>query len=264
MSDEQLSMYDGIVTTRAIRRYRYDKPIPPEDLNKMFFAATRAPSGNNSQPFRFMVLRDGPRAREARALLGVAFRARWGKKGSDEGYGSAAARTLSPKERLAAAMQEFVDNVERAPVVVLPCIMPSTSSGSALLPATELARGASVYPACQNLLLAARSLGYGGAMTMWHKPAGVLLPAVLGIPEDVEIAATIVIGAPAGHHGPVRRRPVGELVFEDGWGEAPAWARDPDGTRFAGPRPKVPQKAPEPAAASAGAGNGQAAAPAGA
>jgi nitroreductase len=252
VSDEQLSMYEGMVTTRAIRRYRYDEPIPPEDLNKMFFAATRAPSGNNSQPFRFMVLRDGPRAREARALLGVAFRARWGKKGSDEGYGSAAAAALSPKERLTAAMQEFVDNIERAPVVVLPCLMPQTNPGSALLPATELARGASVYPACQNLLLAARSLGYGGAMTMWHKPAGPLLPAVLGIPEDVTIAATIVLGRPVGHHGPVRRRPLGELVFEDAWGEAPGWAKDPEGTRFAGPRAK-PAEPAEPLAATKGA-----------
>jgi nitroreductase len=240
MSDE-LGMYEGIITTRNIRRYRYDEPIPPEALNKMFFAATRGPSGNNSQPFRFMVLRDGPRAREARALLGVAFRARWGRKGSDEGYSGLPSQVLSPKERLAAAMQEFVDNVERAPVIVLPCVMPQANPGSTLLPATELARGASVYPACQNLLLAARSLGYGGAMTMWHKPAGPLLPAVLGIPEDATIVATIVLGRPAGHHGPVRRRPVGELVFEDGWGEPPAWAKDPEGTRFAGPRAKAPE-----------------------
>jgi len=237
VSHETIDMYDGIISTRAIRRYRYDEPVPDEDLNKMFFAATRAPSGNNSQPFRFIVLRDGPRAKEARALLGVAFRTRWGKKGSDEGYSAAAAASLSPKERMALAMQEFVDNLERAPVVVLPCVMPQRNPGSALLPATELARGASVYPACQNLLLAARALGYGGAMTMWHKPAGALLPAVLGIPEDVTIASTIVLGRPAGRHGPVRRLPIGELVFEDEWGQAAPWAKDPAGTRFAGPRP---------------------------
>jgi nitroreductase len=245
VSQETLDMYDGIISTRAIRRYRYDEPIPDADLNKMFFAATRAPSGNNNQPFRFVVLRDGPRAKEARALLGVAFRTRWGKKGGDEGY-AAANGTLSPKERMARAMQEFVDNVERAPVVVLPCLLPQSNPGSALLPATELARGASVYPACQNLLLAARSLGYGGAMTMWHKPAGMLLPAVLGIPEDVTIASTIVLGRPAGKHGPVRRLPVAQLVFEDEWGQSAPWASDPDGTRFAGPRPAA---APAPAAA---------------
>lgn len=249
MAHETIDMYDGIISTRAIRRYRYDEPIPDADLNKMFFAATRAPSGNNSQPFRFVVLRDGPRAKEARALLGVAFRTRWGKKGGDEGYGTSSDATLSPKERMARAMQEFVDNVERAPVVVLPCLLPQSNPGSALLPATELARGASVYPACQNLLLAARSLGYGGAMTMWHKPAGLLLPAVLGIPEDVTIASTIVLGRPAGGHGPVRRLPVGQLVFEDEWGRAAPWAADPDGTRFAGPRP-----APAAGAATATAG----------
>jgi hypothetical protein len=63
------------------------------------------------------------------------------------------------------------------------------------------------------------------------------LRALLGIPEHVFMAATIALGRPVGQHGPVRRRPLQELVFEDGWGEAPAWAIDPPGTTFtqAGP-----------------------------
>ena len=56
-----------VTSTRAIRRYRPD-PIPDDDLARMFFAATRAPSGSNRQPFRFVVLRDGPLAKQAKAL----------------------------------------------------------------------------------------------------------------------------------------------------------------------------------------------------
>ena len=94
-----------------------------------------------------------------------------------------------------------------------------------------------MYPACQNLLLAARALGYGGVLTMWHQYVEDELRDVLGIPADVAISATITLGRPVGNHGPVRRRPVAELVYEDGWEEPAPWATDPPGTRFtsAGP-----------------------------
>ena len=52
-------MLEGLTSTRAIRRYT-DDPVPPEALRAMLFAATRAPSGSNRQPFRFLVLTDGP------------------------------------------------------------------------------------------------------------------------------------------------------------------------------------------------------------
>ena len=63
------------------------------------------------------------------------------------------------------------------------------------------------------------------------------LHEALAVPDTVALHATITIGHPAGHHGPVRRRPMSELVFEDEWGVAPAWAVDPPGTEFtqAGP-----------------------------
>ena len=79
--------------------------------------------------------------------------------------------------------------------------------------------GANVYPACQNLLLAARALGYGGVMTMWHVLVDDELRALLDIPANTFIAATLALGRPEGSHGPVRRRPLGEIVYEDRWGE---------------------------------------------
>jgi nitroreductase len=87
-----------------------------------------------------------------------------------------------------------------------------------------------VFPACQNLLLAARALGFGGVLTGWHAGAEPALRELLAIPPEVFVAATITLGRPRGHHGPVRRRPLGELVYEEGWGTAPAWAVDPEGT----------------------------------
>jgi nitroreductase len=95
-----------------------------------------------------------------------------------------------------------------------------------------------VYPAVQNLLLAARALGYGGVIAMWQQGAEAELRSLLGIPDDVALCATVSLGRPAGGgHGPVRRRPMRELVSGDRWGSAPEWAVDPEGTQFtqAGP-----------------------------
>jgi nitroreductase len=226
---EQVTLLEGLATTRAIRRYRPD-PVPDEDLAEILFAATRAPSGSNRQPFRFVVLRDGPRAEEAKSLLGRAFRAAWAAKSSADRYheGSGVAGD-SPKARTARTMQQFVDRFEQTPVVVLACLVRYRDPSP-----TE---GASVYPACQNLLLAARALGYGGVMTMWHGLVEDELRRLLGIPDHVAIAATIPVGRPEGAHGPVRRRPLPELVFDDGWEEPASWAVEPPGTRHtsAGP-----------------------------
>jgi nitroreductase len=227
--DSAVGLLEGIATTRAIRRFTGD-PIPDDALAAMFFAATRAPSGSNRQPFRFLVLRDGPRANEARRLIGEGARRAWGGKRQTDQYDTGSGtRPTSPKARLAATMDAFVEGFEKVPVVVLPCLERYREPTP-----TE---GASIYPACQNLLLAARALGYGGVLTGWHAMVEPELRTLLGVPDHVFMAATIALGRPVGRHGPVRRRPLQELVFEDGWGEAPAWAIDPPGTTFtqAGP-----------------------------
>jgi nitroreductase len=228
---DPLGPLEAMATTRAIRRY-LPEPIADADLASIMWHATRAPSGSNSQPFRFVMLRDGPVAREAKVLLREAFRAAWASKASADGYDDSGATDLtSRRARMAASMQHFVDHVESIPVVVIAC------HGRDRTP--HLTDGASVYPACQNLLLAARTLGYGGVMTMWHRPAEEALRELLDIPPEVLIAATITLGRPAGHHGPVRRRPLGELVYEERWGDPASWAVDPPGTRFtrSGSRP---------------------------
>lgn len=230
--DHDISLLDGLASTRAIRRYR-DEPIPEEDLANILFSATRAPTGSNRQGFRFVVLRDGPAAVQAKALLGRTFRQGWAVKRRDDGYEQGSGNTDdSPKARMARSMQYFVDHFEQTPVVVLPCLRSRHHN---------LMDGASIYPACQNLLLAARALGYGGVITGWHSQVETELRSLLSIPDEFEIAATIPLGKPVGNHGPVRRRPMAELVFEDGWDQPAPWAVDPPGTRFtqAGPPPST-------------------------
>ncbi|MBV8236912.1 MAG: nitroreductase family protein [Acidimicrobiia bacterium] len=223
---DRVGLLEGLTTTRAIRRFRPD-PIPDTELAAILFAASRAPSGSNRQPFRFLVLRDGPRAAKAKRLLGRSFRDAWASKRAADGYGGGDPHT--PKARLERAMQHFVDHFEDVPVVVLACL--------ARYRPPNPYEGNSVYPACQNLLLAARARGLGGVMTMWHAPVEPDLRRLLSIPDEVAISATIPLGYPQGSHGPVRRRPLGELVFDDAWGTPAAWAAEPDGTEHtqAGP-----------------------------
>jgi nitroreductase len=225
-----LGLLEGLTTTRSIRRYR-DEEVPPEALRAMLFAASRAPSGSNRQPFRFLVLTNSTLARDAKALVGAGARRAWAAKRTADGYDRGSGQIDdSPKTRMARAMQSYVDDFERAPVLVLPCLVRYRDPTP-----TE---GASVYPACQNLLLAARALGYGGVLTLWHALVERELRDLLAVPENVFMAATITIGRPAGRHGPVRRRPLSELVFAERWGEPAPWALDPPGTRntSAGPR----------------------------
>ncbi len=229
VAEDTIGLLEGLSTTRAIRRYR-NEPIPDEVLRDILWAATRAPSGSNRQPFRFLVLTDSQRARQAKRLIGEAARAMWSEKMRTDGYGKGSgADPKSPKSRMARAMQAYVDEFDAVPCLILPCFVRYR--------APSLIEGASMYPAVQNILLAARALGYGGVITGFHGAVAGELHALLGIPDDVEIACTLTLGKPVGGHGPVRRRPMSELVFADGWGEAPEWAQDPPGTRFtsAGP-----------------------------
>ena len=200
-----IALLDGLATTRAIRRYT-DDPVPDDDLATILWHAGRAPSGSNRQPFRFLVLRDGPGAEAAKAVLGEAFRAGWGAKREADGY---------RPSRFADSMQHYVDHFESVPVVVLVCLDRYR--------APSPYEGASVYPACQNLLLAARALGYGGALTMWHLGVERELRDLLEVPEHVALSACVTLGVPAGRHGPLRRKPLRDIVFDDRWGQPADW-----------------------------------------
>jgi len=209
-----IGLLEALATTRAIRRYRPD-PIPDDDLAEILWYAQRAPSGTNRQRFRFITLRrDDPEAAPARALLTESFRKGWVAKRAELD------RDGEPEEgsarfRMQAAMQHYVDHFDTVPVVVL--------VGLERYRRPDPSEGASVYPACQNLLLAARALGYGGVMTGWHAFVEDELRELIGLPDGVALCATITLGVPMGRHGPLRRKPLGGLVHDGRWGRPATW-----------------------------------------
>ena len=109
---DSVGLLEGMATTRAIRRYR-DEPVPADALRAILFAATRAPSGSNRQPFRMLVLTDGPNAIEAKRLIGTSARAGWADKRQTDSYDTGSGTVdNSPKARTARAMQQYVDLIE--------------------------------------------------------------------------------------------------------------------------------------------------------
>ena len=89
--------------------------------------------------------------------------------------------------------------------------------------AASLAAHAAVFDANLNIQV------HGGIGYTWEHDAHLYL---LDVPVEAFMAATITLGRPRGGHGAVRRRPLGEVVFEESWGQPAPWATDPPGTRY--------------------------------
>jgi len=230
VADDTVGLLEGITTTRSIRRYR-DEPVPHDVLRDLCFAASRAPTGSNRQPFRLVVLTEGEMADEAKRLIADAAARIWRAKRRTDGYDTETPDRDddSPKARMARSMEAHIAALHRVPALILPVLVRYRGP--------QETEGSSVYPAVQNLLLAARARGYGGVVTMWHIPVETELRTLLAIPPDALLAATVTVGKPVGGHGPVRRRPLEHFVHDGVWGSTPTWAVDPPGTRHtsAGP-----------------------------
>lgn len=202
----ELSMPVGeaMFTQRAIRRLKPD-PIPDEHIKLVLDAATKAPNGGNAQPVRFLVLRD---AAKRAAFAELYHEAWWAKRRDREGWKTKA--DIPPEERSYRSAARLADEFGIAPVVVL-----------AFSPHASL--GHSVYPAVQNLLLAARALGIGSVLTVLHPDVMERVHALLEIPPGMALHACIPLGYPRGRFGPTSRLPTSEVVYLDRWGDAPSW-----------------------------------------
>lgn len=198
---KDIGLFEAIYTQRAIRQFKPD-PVPEELIRKLVEAATKAPSGSNSQPWRFVVIRDQALKRR----IGADYRTVW-----EAEYRP---RMTGVQGSVRASSAYLAQHLQESPVLILACIEHDGSPSS-------LRRGASIYPAVQNLLLAARGLGLGAVITTMHKWRHEgQIKEMLGIPDNVETAALIPVGYPAEgmRYGPTRRKPVEEVTYWDRWG----------------------------------------------
>jgi nitroreductase len=192
-----MELSEAIRTTRAMRRLDPDRPVSDEDLWSILEAATRAPSGGNQQVARWLVVRDPDR----RARIGRLYGEAWNSV--RQGYVDA--QGDGPPSAILVSADHLAAHMGEAPVIVIPC--------------SRTRDPASIYPACQNLFLAARELGLGTALTTVHRLKEVEVKEVLDIPEDVHTWAMIPVGYPLGRWAEAKRRPVEETTYWDRYGE---------------------------------------------
>jgi nitroreductase len=111
--------------------------------------------------------------------------------------------------RMLAAAQHLADHIHEAPAWIVPCLAGPRQPGS----------GASIFPAVQNMLLAARALGLGATLTTLYLIHEKDAEAAMGIPDSHHSYAILPVGYPLGKFGPVRRAPLAEVVYHDTWGQ---------------------------------------------
>lgn len=197
-------------TQRAMRRLKPD-PVPEELIKKIIWAATRAPNGGNVQPWRFLVVTDPEKKRALQQI----YVGEW-EKYRKAREGAAPPAPMTEEQQRAAARnfasgQHLADHLHEVPVIVIAC-------GFLLEVNTGIASGSSIYPAIQNLMLAARALGLGTALTTLHRHNEGAVRELLGIPEEAHTAALIPVGWPEGHFGAGPRLPVEAVTYWDHWG----------------------------------------------
>jgi nitroreductase len=198
-----------IETTGTCRFYRPD-PVPDDVLRRVLDATRWAPTGGNRQGVRFVVVRDAAKRRALRDL----YVPLW------EQYASrATARPGAPMPRLLANADHMARHLDEVPVLVVVCAqLADLLATDRHLDRLTIVGGASVYPAVQNLLLAARAEGLGTALTTLLCALEPQVKALLGIPDGFATAATIPLGYPAKPF-PKRlaRRPLSTSCFVDAW-----------------------------------------------
>jgi nitroreductase len=207
-----MEFFEVVTTQRAIRHFKPD-PVPDAVLRQILDAAICAPSGGNRQGWRFLVIRDP----KTRARLGDLYRECALELLNLPYYRDAASVPPdSPAGRMMASARHLIEHFHEVPVLILAC---SVTDGLA----PTITTGSSIYPAVQNILLAARALGIGTCLTTIHRFRDQAVKELLGIPADVETAALIPLGYPLRKFGRPPRRPVEEVTFAERWGQAPAW-----------------------------------------
>jgi nitroreductase len=209
---------DALMTTRAMRRFT-DEPVSDDDIAFCLQAAVQAPSGGNIQPYQFLVVTEP----DLRAQIGAIYLKAWDR------YAPAVVKARPPArdeaseaawKRSMKASDDLARSIGAAPVHVL-VLMPkiemviTDDEGEMNVGPTY----ASVYPAVQNLVLAARARGLGTVLTTVWRIHEDELRDVCGIPDRYEIAALLPIGHPKGKWGVAPRRPAASLTSWNRFGE---------------------------------------------
>lgn len=207
-----MDLRSTIRTTGSVRTFRPDQ-VDDATVEAVLDDARFAPSGGNKQPWRVVVVKD-PAIRTA---MGVQMSAVWAEYMGAQAAGHRAfAYGRSVDAPPLPTPNPLIDGILQVPVVLAVAgdlrdiaIM----DGNAARP--PVVGGASLYPFCWNVLLAARAHGLGGVLTTFLSRREAAVADALGLPEHLALAATIFLGIPEHQNTKLRRRPVRAFTTVD-------------------------------------------------
>ena len=197
-----MDLFEAMSSCRAIRYLKPD-PVPENLVEQVITAATWAPSPGNSQGRDFVVVTD----KAKRETIGNAIESAMGSRVA------AMERPDKTHRLMLDGTQHLLATLKTCPVLIFVC-------GKAIYPyeaPRESFVWSSIYPAAQNLIVAARALGLGTVFTTFQGVAESVIRETLNIPDDVLIGCMIPMGWPDRNFGPVNREPYERVVHHDRW-----------------------------------------------
>jgi nitroreductase len=202
----EFDLFEALYTTRAMRRLKPD-PVPREIIMRIIEAATMAPSNSNRQPWLFFVVT----AAETKQFVAQRYKQAW-----ETYYLTAEKRHFlktqpdAPEAKNLRSAIYLANHIGEAPVLIFACVKRYTDKRRAGQPMLG-----SIYPAVQNLCLAARAYGLGTAITGLHKHFADEINHCLGVPSGYENEILVPLGYPKGRWSRPARKPVSEVTFFD-------------------------------------------------
>jgi nitroreductase len=213
-----VDVYEAMRCAPTTRRFGTEQ-VPPEVLHRVLENARFAPSGGNRQAWRVVAVRDAGRRRTLRDLYQPHWRAYMELTG-----GAAMLADPNPPDprrvRMIKRADEFAERIHEVPLHLVVCAqLGDLAIVDAGLDRPSIVGGASIYPFVQNVLLGLRAEGLGAALTTLLAPAEPQVRELLGIPDDVAIAAYVLVG-PRDEPWPARlsRKPVEGFAFAERYG----------------------------------------------
>ena len=205
---EELGIFEVMYNCRAMRRLKPD-PVPEELLLKLADAGNHAPTGSNVQNVRWLIVRDP----ETKRLLAEENRKHISAYMAADPVVELPHHPKEKRDRMREAVVWQMDHMHEIPALVIACLeFPEPQSDAA-----RAGGGGYVWPAVQNVLLAARALGLGATPTTLGLRDRDRVKEILGLPETAEAYCLVPVGYPMGNFGAVTRLPVEETVHWDQW-----------------------------------------------
>ncbi|HLZ72436.1 MAG TPA: nitroreductase family protein [Dehalococcoidia bacterium] len=202
---DEAPLYETMRTAGSRRRFT-PEPVSDEQVRALIEAAICAPNARNGQIWSFIAVREA----ETRAQIAAIYRQAW--------YDSMTAALQTPagseeEARDRRSWRYLADHMAEAPLLIFACLRGPAPSE----PPRAAYYYGSIFPAVQNLILAARGMGLGTTLTTVHKNREPQVREVLGVPESIDLVALIPVGRPVNPFTPVRRRPAAEFLHLEHW-----------------------------------------------